>query len=191
MNDFSELESELKKLRPRAASPELTTRVERALAQSASDASPEVSGRIATAGVLPAKQKYRVNWLGIGLGLAAAATVLVLARVNIDHPIWKQKFVAVTPAPFSPPVQLNDAFVPAGVTQVVYNTRDEGLLFHDGADRTGSQGAGAKARDAGLAQSQDQHVSSDFLPERGSHPYPGLGPVSLTIPLLLNPKNKP
>ena len=134
MNDFSELESELKKLRPHAASPELISRVERALANAAPGASPEVSGRIVTAGVLPTKQKYRVNWLGIGLGLAAAATFLVLARLNTDNPIKKKNIVAVTPAPFTQPVQLNDTFVPAGVTQVVYSTRDEGLLFPGGAD---------------------------------------------------------
>ena len=33
MNDFSELEAELKKLRPPAASPELAARIERALAR--------------------------------------------------------------------------------------------------------------------------------------------------------------
>ncbi len=36
MNDFSELEAELKKLRPRAASPDLTARIERALAEAPS-----------------------------------------------------------------------------------------------------------------------------------------------------------
>ena len=52
MNDFSELEAELKKLRPSAASPELAARIERALAETPSTVA-EVSGRIATAGVLP------------------------------------------------------------------------------------------------------------------------------------------
>ena len=76
-----------------------------------------------------------MNWLGLGLGLAAAATFLVLARVNIDQPVRKQNVVAMTPAPFTPPLVLTDAFVPAGVTQVVYNRRDEGLHFPDGADQ--------------------------------------------------------
>lgn len=133
MNDF--IESELKKLRPRAASPELTTRVERALARSTSDAPSEVSGRIATAGVLPKKQRSRVNWLGIGLGLATAATFLVLARVNTDHPIKKQNVVAMTPAPFTQPIPVTDAFVRADLTQVVYSRHDEGLLFPGGADQ--------------------------------------------------------
>ena len=127
MNDFTELEAELKKLRPHAASPELATRIEQALA--------EVSGRTATAGVLPKKRSFRVNWFGLGLGLAAAAAFLVLARINVDQPAKRQSVVAMTPAPFAPPLPASDAFVPAGMTEVVYNTRDEGLHFPEGADQ--------------------------------------------------------
>lgn len=127
MSDFTELEAELKKLRPRGASPQLATRVEQALA--------EVPGGTATAGVLPKRRNFRVNWLGLGLGLAAAAAFLVLARVNVDGPGKRQSVVAMTPAPFAPPISVSDAFVPAGLTQVVYNTRDEGLHFPEGADQ--------------------------------------------------------
>ncbi len=134
MNDFSELEAELKKLRPRAASPELTARIERALAE-APEAVAEVSGRTATAGVLPKRRNFRVNWFGLGLGLAAAAGFLMLARVNTDQPAKRQKVVAMSPAPFSPPIPVSDAFVPAGMTEVVYQTRDEGLHFPDGAEQ--------------------------------------------------------
>jgi hypothetical protein len=125
MSDFSELEAELKKLRPRAASPRLTARIERALA--------EVSGRTATAGVLPKERSFRVNWFGLGLGLAAAATFLLLARVNVDQLGKRQSVVAMTPVPFAPLTPANDTFVPTGITQVVYNTRDEGLHFPAGA----------------------------------------------------------
>lgn len=128
MSDFTELEGELKKLRPRGASPELAARIERAL-----DA--EVSGRTATAGVLPKPRSFRVNWLGLGLGLAAAAGFLVLARINVEQPGKRQSVVAMTPSPFAPPIQASDAFVPAGRTEVVYNTRDEGLHFPEGADQ--------------------------------------------------------
>ena len=134
MNDFSELEAELKKLRPSAASPELSARIERALAE-APDARAEVSGRTATAGVLPKRRNFRVNWFGLGLGLAAAAGFLMLARVNIDKPAKRQSVVAMSPAPFSPPIPVADTFVPAGMTEVVYNTRDEGLHFPEGADQ--------------------------------------------------------
>lgn len=128
MNDFSELEAELKKLRPRAASPELATRIERGLA--------EVSGRTATAGVLPKRRNFRVNWFGLGLGLAAAAAFLVLARVNVeDTPGQKQTVMAMTPAPFAQPIPVNDVFVPAGLTEVVYHTRDEGLHFTEAGDQ--------------------------------------------------------
>src|SRR5436190_18483681 len=121
MSDFSELEAELKKLRPRGASPRLAARIEHALA--------EVSGRTATAGVLPKRQSFRVNWFGLGLGLAAAATFLLLARVNVEQPGKRQSVVAMTPVPFAPLTPANDTFVPTGMTQVVYNTRDEVLHF--------------------------------------------------------------
>jgi hypothetical protein len=124
MSDFTELEAELKKLRPRGVSPELVARVKHALA--------EVSGRTATAGVLPKRRSFRVNWFGLGLGLAAAAAFLLLARVNVDQPGKRQSVVAMTPAPFAP---ASDSFVPVGLTQVVYNTRDEGLHFPKGADQ--------------------------------------------------------
>ena len=128
MSDFSELEAELKKLRPRGASPELTARIELGLAE-------EVPGRTATAGVLPKRRNFGVNWLGLGLGLAAAAALLILARVNVDQPGKRQSVVAMTPAPFAPPLPASDTFVPAGMTEVVYNTRDEGLHFPEGADQ--------------------------------------------------------
>ncbi len=127
MNDFSELEAELKKLRPSVASSELTARIERGLA--------EVSGRTAAAGVLPRRRNVRVNWFGLGLGLAAAAALLLLARIDVDQPAGKrQSLVATTPLPLAQPVP-KDAFVPAGLTQVVYDTRDEGLHFPESGDQ--------------------------------------------------------
>lgn len=128
MNDFTELEAELKKLRPRGASSDLSARIERSLEA-------EVAGRTATAGVLPKQPRsFRVNWLGLGLGLAAAAALLILARVNVEQPGKRQSVVAMTPAPFAPP-RPADTFEPAGLTEVVYNTRDEGLHFPEGADQ--------------------------------------------------------
>ncbi len=77
-----------------------------------------------------------MNWLGLGLGLAAAAALLLLARVNVDQaPGKRQTVVAMTPVPFAQPVPVNDVFVPAGLTQVVYDTRDEGLHFPESGDQ--------------------------------------------------------
>lgn len=126
MNEFSDLEAELKQLRPAAPSAELMTRVERALAEAPATSTP-------TAGVLP-RPKVRLNWFALGAGLAAAATFLILARMPVDEtPVKQQTFAALTPAPAKPAAQ-PAGLVPEGVTRVVYNTRDEGLLFPTAAD---------------------------------------------------------
>ncbi|PZR76990.1 MAG: hypothetical protein DLM73_00835 [Chthoniobacterales bacterium] len=129
MNDFSELEAELKKLRPRPVASELAARIEQGLS--------EAAGRgIATAGVLPKRRSFRPNWIALGLGLAAAATFLLLARVNVDKPSSKSAGLAlITPAPVAPVARVDDSFVPSALTQVVYDTKDEGLHFTQGADQ--------------------------------------------------------
>ncbi|MFL6529010.1 MAG: hypothetical protein ACJ8HU_08865 [Chthoniobacterales bacterium] len=127
MNDFSELEAELKQLRPRAASPELMSRVERAL--------DEPITATATGGVLPRRQRS-VNWFALGFGLAAAAALLMLARVSTDRPIATQPTVAsiMTPAPRAVTTS-ESSYVPDGITRVVYNTRNEGLVFPSDSDQ--------------------------------------------------------
>src|SRR5213595_2423564 len=121
MNDFLELEAELKKLRPRPVSPELRARMEVSLADT------EAAGRgTATAGVLPKQKKFRPNWFALGLGLAAAATFLILARVNVDRPSKATGLALLTPATMTPAAKAIDSFVPAAMTQVVYDTKDEG-----------------------------------------------------------------
>jgi hypothetical protein len=128
MNDFSELEAELKKLRPRPTSPDLAGRIEIGLAQ-------EATGRgTATAGVLPKPRRFRPNWIALGLGLAAAATFLLLARMNVDRPSKSTGLALLTPAPITPAAKVDDTFVPSALTQVVYDRRDEGLHYADGAD---------------------------------------------------------
>lgn len=123
MNDFSDLETELKQLRPAAPSPELMSRVERALAQPAT----------AAAGVLPRPQKSAAwSWLSLGLGAAAvAAALLLLARPKLDEASSRQPAIAaVTPSAANAIAARN--FVPEGITRVVYDTRDEGLIFPEG-----------------------------------------------------------
>src|SRR5438046_2360623 len=131
MNDFSELEAELKKLRPRAVSPDLTARIEVNLAET------EAAGRgTATAGVLPKQRRFRPNWIALGLGLAAAATFLLLARLNVDRPSKSTGLALLTPAPITPAAkQAADTLVPAAMTQVVYDRKDEGLHFAEGEDQ--------------------------------------------------------
>ena len=128
MNDFTELENELKKLRPQSPSPDLALRIEQGLV--------EVAGRgTATAAVLPKRRNFRLNWFGLGLGLAAAAGFLLLARVSVDRKPAKSTGIAmVSPVPGVTANAVRDILVPAGKTQVVYNRRDEGLHFEEGAD---------------------------------------------------------
>jgi hypothetical protein len=126
MNDFSELENELKKLRPVQPSPELFLRIERAIVES------EEENNSADNVVRP--DRFRINWVSLGLGLAAAAVLLIVARIEINRPAKKIPAVAsLTPAPRDKPGAINNQLVPAGFTQVVYNTRDEGLQFANGA----------------------------------------------------------
>src|SRR6476659_11004045 len=118
MNDFSELEADLKKLRPRPVSPDLSARIEVSLVET------EAAGRgTATAGVLPRQRRFRPNWFALGLGLAAAATFLILARVNVDRPSKSTGLALLTPAPIAPAAKVDDALVPAALTQVVYDRK--------------------------------------------------------------------
>jgi hypothetical protein len=142
MNDFSELENDLRALRPARPSPVLFERIEEAMAEdhkpSAADADAEWSWRLFT------KMPFR---FGLGLTAAAAAVLLLLARINTDQTRNEAKEIAqVSPASETKPVlpgfsgasgvdgsMSSNKFVPAGATQVVYNTRDEGLQFADGS----------------------------------------------------------
>lgn len=117
MNDFTEFEEELRKLRPAQPSVDLVARVERALAEEPSTS---------TAGVLPRERRSHFNWLSLGLGLAAAAALLMFMFIRLQQPVKKASTVASTsPAPVIS--TSSNQFVPAGLTQVVYHTRDEGL----------------------------------------------------------------
>jgi hypothetical protein len=122
MSDFFEIEAELKKLKPADVSPELETRIERTLAE-------EPVSSTATAGVLPRRRRLRIHWLPLGLGLAAAAALLLLARTNTETAPRKPTFAAITPSPSVSTAVLPNEYVPSGATRVVYDKRDEGLVF--------------------------------------------------------------
>jgi len=120
MNDFFDIESKLRKLRPVQPSADLRTRIERALAGETSRPA---------AGVLPRERRFHFNWLSLGLGLTAATALVLFAFLRLEGPVQKRSsLAAITPAPaFS--TNSNAQFIPAGLTQVVYHTRDEGLHF--------------------------------------------------------------
>ncbi len=126
MNDFSDIESKLRKLRPVQPSADLRTQIERALAEETSTP---------TAGVLPRERRFHFNWLSLGLGLAAATALVLFAFLRLEGPVQKRSsLAAITPAPaFS--INSNAQFIPADLTQVVYHTRDEGLHFNRNSDQ--------------------------------------------------------
>ena len=74
MNDFSELENELKKLRPAQPSPVLFERVEQAL---------EDCRAGALEGTTPARSHY--NWWCLGFGLAAAGIVVLFSVISFER----------------------------------------------------------------------------------------------------------
>jgi len=120
MNDFSELENQLKKLRPAQPSADLMRRIERAFA--------DEEKSMTTAAVLPRKRRFNFNRISLGLGLAAAAALLMFALVRLQKPTIGKPTIAS--ASLAPAAAINSsALVPASLTQVVYHTRDEGLHF--------------------------------------------------------------
>ncbi len=139
MNDFSELENDLRALRPARPSPVLFERIEEAMAENRKES-----------GAADAQWSWRLltktpSRFGIGLAAAAAALLLLLARINTDQPRNEQKEIAQVSRPAETrPVRpafsgrngvdgsiSSNKFISAGATQVVYNSRDEGLQFAD------------------------------------------------------------
>ena len=121
MNDFSELERELKRLQPVKPSATLIDRIEQDLTHVT-----ETSANVI------APKRFTINWVGLGLGLAAAAAFFILARIDF-RPAARTQSQMATAVPQSTAPLPN--FVPAAVTRVVYHTRDEGLVFPGGQER--------------------------------------------------------
>lgn len=126
MNDFSEIENELRKLRPAQPAAGLIERVRQGLDESIANDDP--------VGKVIRPDRFRRGWIPLGLGLAAAAVLLILARIDFrTAPPAVSNIASATPA-FTPAPQLASAqFIPAGATRVVYHTQDEGLLFPGGS----------------------------------------------------------
>jgi hypothetical protein len=135
MNDFTEIENELKKLRPAQPSRVLFERIEEALDDRRAGTSPARQ---------PKRLPYNVAWWGVGL--AAAAVLILFFQINLDRRKNRGEQVAKsTPAPAnnarfgqgyieqaSPEARSTNGFIPAGLTQIVYHTRNEGLQFPNG-----------------------------------------------------------
>jgi len=144
MSDFSELENELKALRPARPSPVLFERIEEAMGEDrkASAAVESKSWRVWYRRFAETPYKF-----GVGLAAAAAAILLLLARINTDQARNEYKEIAqASPGSETRPILPSfsggsgvdksmsaNKFIPSGATQVVYNTRDEGLQFADGS----------------------------------------------------------
>jgi hypothetical protein len=130
MNDFNEIENELKTLRPIEPSPELFARIE---AELGADTGQEKVVRPA---------RFRISWLSLGAGLAAAALLLVFARLHFQQmPPTKvashspaQSGASHSEAATARSTIAPAKFVPAGATEVVYRTQDEGLVFPAGSN---------------------------------------------------------
>jgi hypothetical protein len=138
MKDFSEIEDQLRGLCPLAPSENLVARIERALAE-------PTAGWTAPVAV-DAKPGSRFLWypswpicqgISLGIGLAAAAVLLVFAVAEL--PSSREKVATFA---LRVPASVNAAkensvsrFSPPDLTRVVYNTRDEGLLFPTGYDQ--------------------------------------------------------
>jgi hypothetical protein len=163
MNDLSELENDLRALRPARPSPVLYERIEEAMAE---DRNPSVAaaarwswrrfiewsrghasnieGQLGRGKEDRTQTRFR---FGVGLAAAAAGVLLLLARINTDQTRNENTESAqVSPSSQTRPILpsfsggsgvdgsiSSNKFIPAGATQVVYNTRDEGLQFADGS----------------------------------------------------------
>jgi len=123
MNDFSDIENELKKLRPAQPSHGFLARIEQAMAHQ----------RISEDKIIRLN-RFRVNWIALGFGVAAAALLMVLAQVSTDRTPKQGERIAQSRAAPETRSTTADQFIPAGATQVVYNTRDEGLHFTGGSE---------------------------------------------------------
>lgn len=123
-DDFSEIERELKKLQPVAASSEFLRRLEQTMLR---------TYQLPSAGVVKRRPGLRLKWLSLGFGCAAAAALFFLARLEVETAI--PTIAPVVSASAIPrlenpaPLVADSRFVPSRLTQVVYHTRDEGLVF--------------------------------------------------------------
>jgi len=128
MNDLSQIEKELSKLRPARPSPILFERVEEALE------------KYCKASVSDARRlwwRFTETPYSWGFGLAAAAVLVLFAAVKMERQQESGKEIAqASREPKAAPLlnraqksSSTDKFIPASATRLVHNRRDEGLQF--------------------------------------------------------------
>jgi len=127
MNDFSELENELRKLRPARPSPVLFQRVDAAL-ENCGAGIKERRSLVRRWGGLETAHP----WLSLGFGLAAAAILVVFAVISFQSTHERREGIAASSAPQpesrAVPRGIEQStslgkFVSAGGAHVVYNAR--------------------------------------------------------------------
>jgi len=118
MSDFSELETELKKLRPAPIPAGLLARVDHALAQPAA---------VPTAGLLPRRAKRSNAWWLLGLGLTTASALLLIWLAFFAEPPPARPIVAQDSTSRVEPI--GSGLQPSALTRVIYRQHDEGLVF--------------------------------------------------------------
>jgi hypothetical protein len=129
-DDFSDLEAELKRMRPRAPSAELRNRLAAALDRPDAPPAPAATAR-RSAIPRPAWQ-----W---ALGFTAVAAAVVLALVTARQPALVDPVADQTArsangtvvAPIPPATSAADFYKPVSAENVLYDSRDEGLVTLD------------------------------------------------------------
>lgn len=118
MNDFFELETELKELCPAPLREELFARIERVLAE------PET---VPTAGLLRRPAPRPRAWWSVGLGLAGATALVLFGLGFLSEPSRPRPGVA--PVTVRSPAAPSSGLQPSTLTQVIYRQHNEGLVF--------------------------------------------------------------
>ncbi len=174
MNDFSELEKDLRKLRPASPSPVLFERVEQAL-----------EGRRASVSEAIGKQPHfaeRIGkWWSLGFGLAAAAVLILFAVITMEHRHERQETVAQSSAATAerPVPHGTDAI--DGARQIRFDRGDQSRLqrarrrtaFCRWLGAAGATPSVSDPTDLAVAQSGDGCIASGLLSERGNRSHPG------------------